>query len=51
MERYIYSVLLQVEVDAFSPGDAEEAVKDCFGEGSNCGLNVLGFEIVDSDEF
>lgn len=51
MKRYIYSVLLQVEVDAYSEADAKEAVTDCFGEGSNCGLNVLDFEVVDSDEF
>ncbi|QIN94087.1 hypothetical protein PP459_gp146 [Streptomyces phage Wakanda] len=51
MKRYVYSVLLQVEVEAFSEADAHEAVEDCFGEGSNCGLNVLDFEVVDSDEF
>lgn len=51
MKRYVYSVLLQVEVEAFSEADAQEAVSDCFGEGSNCGLNVLDFEVVDSDEF
>jgi hypothetical protein len=51
MKRYVYSVLLQVEVEAFSEADAQEAVADCFGEGSNCGLNVLDFEVVDSDEF
>jgi hypothetical protein len=51
MKRYVYSVLLQVEVEAFSEADAYEAVEDCFGAGSNCGLNVLDFEVVDSDEF
>jgi hypothetical protein len=51
MKRYVYSVLLQVEVEAFSEADAQEAVQDCFGEGSNCGLNVLDFEVVDNDEF
>jgi len=51
MKRYIYSVLLQVEVEAYNEADAQEAVKDCFGEGSNCGLNVLDFEVVDNDEF
>lgn len=46
----MFSVLLQVEVEAFSPEDAEEAVKDCFGEGSVCGLNVVDFEVTDQDE-
>lgn len=45
MERHIVSVLVTVEVDAFSEQDALEAVHDCFGE-SACGLNVTDFEVV-----
>lgn len=41
------SVVLNVEVEAFSEGDALEAVHDCFGEGSTCGLNVVDYEVTD----
>ena len=44
------SVVLQVEVEAFDEGDALEAVHDCFGEGSACGLNVIDYEVVDHDQ-
>lgn len=46
MNRYIFSVTLQVEVPAFSDGDAIEAVRDAFGEGEFCGVEVTQVEIV-----
>ena len=46
----MFSVLLQVEVEAFTEADAQEAVKDCFGEGGVCGLTVVDFEVLDNDE-
>jgi len=49
MERYLFSVLLKVEVEAFTEADAQEAIQDCFGEGSVCGLNVVDFEVTDHD--
>ncbi len=49
MEKHIFSVLLQVEVEAYNEDDAQEAVKDCFGEGSICGLTVVEYEVTDHD--
>jgi len=49
MEKHIFSVLLQVEVEAYTEDDAQEVVRDCFGEGSICGLNVVEYEVVDHD--
>lgn len=47
MEKHIFSVLLQVEVESYTEDDAEELLKDCFGEGSICGLTVVDYEVVD----
>ena len=46
-KKYILSVYLHVEVEAFNEADATEAVHDCFGEGEACGLNVKDLEVVD----
>lgn len=46
MNRYSFSVLLQVEVDAFDQADATEAVEDTFGPGETGDLNVTRFEVV-----
>jgi hypothetical protein len=50
MKTYMVSVVLQVEVEAFSEDDALDAVHDCFGEGSTCGLNVTDYVVIDLDE-
>lgn len=50
MNTYMVSVVLQVEVQAFSQQDAIEAVADVYGEGDSCGLNVTDFEVVDYAE-
>lgn len=50
MTTYLYSVMVQVEVEALDQDDATEAVKDCFGEGENCGLTVLSSEVLDFEE-
>ncbi|AXG66211.1 hypothetical protein SEA_ANNADREAMY_101 [Streptomyces phage Annadreamy] len=47
METHVFSVMLQVEVEAPSEDDAREAIRDCFGEGSNCGANVVEYEVLD----
>jgi hypothetical protein len=49
MERYMISVVLNIEVEAFSESDALDAVHDTFGEGSTCGLNVVDYEVTDHD--
>ncbi|QWT29995.1 hypothetical protein SEA_TUNATARTARE_111 [Streptomyces phage TunaTartare] len=49
METHTFSVLLKVEVEAYTEEDAQEAMKDCFGEGSICGLTVVDYEVVDHD--
>lgn len=50
MNKYIFALLLQVEVEAYNAEDAKEAIEESFGEGSACGLNVVEFEVLDNDE-
>lgn len=50
MDTHVFSVMLSVEVEAFSEADAREAVRDCFGEGDFCGVEVSDFEILDHEE-
>jgi hypothetical protein len=50
MNKYIVSVNLQVEVEAFGKADAFEAVEDVFGVGDSCGLNVVEFDVLESVE-
>lgn len=45
MNTYKYSVNLVVEVEAFDPIDAEEAVRDAFGLGDQCGVEIIESEI------
>ena len=46
MKTYTVSVIVKVDVDAFSEDDALDAVHDCYGEGESCGLNVLEYKVV-----
>jgi hypothetical protein len=48
--RYIYNVLITVEVEAYDEDDAAEAIEDCFGEGEFCGLSVQATEVLDFEE-
>jgi hypothetical protein len=50
MKRYVLSVMTTVEVEAFSLSDAEDVVKDVFGEGAFGDLEVTDFEICDQEE-
>ena len=50
MNKYLISIALQVEVEAFSQEDALEAVTDCYGEGDASGLRVTEFELLDHAE-
>jgi hypothetical protein len=50
MKRFIYSVMVQVEVEAFDEDDAAQAIQDCFGEGDSCGLQVHSAEVLDYEE-
>ena len=45
MNNYKYRVNLVVEVPAFNPVDAEEAVRDAFGLGDVCGIEVIESEV------
>ena len=45
MNRYRYSVNLVVEAEGFDPFDAEEAIRDAFGLGNVCGLEVIESEV------
>jgi hypothetical protein len=50
MNRYIYSLMLQVEIEAPDEDDAAQAIEDCFGEGDTCGLTVQSVEVLDFEE-
>jgi hypothetical protein len=41
--------MLSVQVEAPDETDATEALSDCFGEGTNCGLEVIDFEVTDHE--
>lgn len=45
MKTFRYDVELVVEVEAFNEIDAEEAVRDAFGLGEICGLNIVESEV------
>lgn len=45
MKTFKYHVSIVVEVDAFDEIDAEDAVRDAFGLGEICGLNVVESEV------
>jgi len=47
MRTFKYSVSLVVEVEAFDEIDAEEAVRDAFGLGDVCGIEVIESEVGD----
>lgn len=51
MNRYVISVTLQVEVDAFNATDALEAVEDVFGPGAAVGLSVTDLRVNNVAEF
>lgn len=48
MNEYELQVNLVVRVEAFDLDDAIDAVRDAFGEGSTCGVDIKNFK-VDSD--
>lgn len=48
--RFIYNILVQVELDAPDSSAADEAVNDYFGEGSFGGADVVSMEVLDSAE-
>jgi len=45
MKTFRYEVSLIVEVPAFNEIDAEEAVRDAFGLGEVCGLEIVESEV------
>lgn len=47
MKTFRYEVNLVVEVEAFNEIDAEEAVRDAFGLGEVCGLDIIESEVGD----
>lgn len=44
MDKFKYTVRLEVEVDAFDESDAWDAVQDAFGIGENMGVVVTDCE-------
>jgi hypothetical protein len=50
MKTYEFTVTVQVSVAAPSESDAMDMVKDTFGEGEVCGLDVKDFEVEIIDE-
>lgn len=45
MHKFKYQVSLSVEVDAFNEIDAAEAVRDAFGLGEICGIEIVESEV------
>lgn len=45
MKTFRYDVNIVVEVQAFTEIDAEEAVRDAFGLGEACGLEIIESEV------
>ena len=45
MNTFRYEVNITVEVQAFDEIDAEDAVRDAFGLGEACGLNIVESEV------
>lgn len=42
--------MLQVEIEAPDQSAANEAILDCFGEGSAAGTEIVNMEVLDSAE-
>lgn len=45
MNTYRYVLSVEVEVDAFSEEDAEDAIEEMFGPGNDCGIEVKNLRI------
>lgn len=45
MITFRYNVELVVEVQAFDEFDAEDAVRDAFGLGDQCGIEIVESEV------
>lgn len=50
MRTFLYSVMLQVEIEATDEDDAATAIADCFGEGQTCGVDIVNSEVLDFEE-
>ena len=48
--KYVLTLYLRVEIEAFSEADAREAVEDAFGEGEACGFNIHDCETLDVEK-
>ena len=44
MEKFLYEVVLQVQVEAFDESDAFDAIQDAFGVGEELGVDVVEAE-------
>jgi len=47
MKKFIYEVIMKLEIDAFDEGDAWDAVQDTFSVGDNLGVKVVDCEYRD----
>lgn len=47
METYKFTLTVEVEVQAYSHEDAVDLVKDTFGPGEDCGVEVLDLKMKD----
>ena len=48
METYKFTLLIEVDVDAYSVDDATDMLEDIFGPGSDCGAEVKSLKIRES---
>lgn len=51
MERYKFTVEIEVEVEAFDRTDAVEAIEDVFGIGHELAVDVLDIRILDGIDY
>lgn len=48
METFKFRLDVEVEVEAFTVEDAEDAVRDCFGPGRMSGIDINSLAVVRS---
>jgi hypothetical protein len=45
MEQHEITLTITVRIDAPTESDAFDVIQDTFGEGSACGVDVVGYEV------
>jgi hypothetical protein len=45
MDKYLYTIRLEVEVEAYDESDAQEIIEDTFGVGEDGGVDITKLTI------